>query len=115
MKRLEPDAGKLARPVLRGALRSNAGRLPDSYRRWTGRGHLTDTYRYCNDLPLRNGADALRVNWCELTTTNDQGTVIYRNSFVTDWPLTEANVSAMVQAGRTRWKVENKSNYSAVN
>jgi hypothetical protein len=79
-------------------------------RRWTGRGHLIDTYRYCNDVPIRDGADALGVNGCELTTTRDDGTVVYRNSFVTDWPLSKTNVSAVVRAGRTRWKVENENN-----
>lgn len=79
-------------------------------RRWTGRGHLTDTYRYVNDLPVRDGDDALLVNWCELTTTRDDGTAVYHNSFITDWRLNAANVKAIVRAGRTRWKVENENN-----
>jgi hypothetical protein len=35
-------------------------------RRWTGRRFLVDTYRFLNGVPLRNGEDALDVNWCEL-------------------------------------------------
>ena len=79
-------------------------------RRWTGRTHQFDRYRYLNDLPLRDGDDALLVNWCELVTTNEQGRVLYRNSFATDHRLSAQNVKAVVQAGRTRWKIENENN-----
>jgi hypothetical protein len=72
-------------------------------RRWTGRAHQFDQYRYLNDLPLRDGDDALSVNWCELVTTNEQGRVLYRNSFATDHHIDEHNVKALVKAGRTRW------------
>ena len=41
-------------------------------RRWTGKRHETDTYRYVNEVPLRDGEDALKVNWCEITTVNDK-------------------------------------------
>jgi len=79
-------------------------------RRWTGRAHQFDHYRYLNDLPLRDGDDALSVNWCELVTTNEQGRVVYRNSFATDHRLSARNVKAIVKAGRTRWKIENENN-----
>lgn len=79
-------------------------------KRWTGREHQIDTYRYAEQLPLRDGADALLVNWCELTTTNRQGKVVYHNAFATDHPISEANVVDCVAAGRARWKVENENN-----
>lgn len=79
-------------------------------RRWTGRAHQFDHYRYLNDLPLRDGDDALSVNGCELVTTNEQGRVVYRNSFATDHRLSARNVKAIVKAGRTRWKIENENN-----
>ena len=79
-------------------------------RRWTGCGHPFDHYRYLNELPLRDGDDALWVNGCELVTTNEQGRVLYRNSFVTDHRIDEHNIKALVNAGRTRWKVENENN-----
>ena len=44
--------------------------------RWTGRRKEIDTYRFVNGLPLRDGEDALIVNWCELTTTRQDGTII---------------------------------------
>ena len=39
----------------------------------------TDTYRFVSQVPLRDGDDALNVNWCELTTTGDDGKVVYQN------------------------------------
>ncbi len=53
---------------------------------------------------------ALKVNWCEVTITNGQGAVLYRNAFITDWEITAENVSGLVAAGRARWKIENESN-----
>ena len=37
-------------------------------RRWNGKMHLVDTYRYASQVPLRDGEDALLVDWCELTS-----------------------------------------------
>jgi len=61
-------------------------------------------------LPLRDGDAALTVDWCELTTTDENGKVLYRNAFVSNHTITADNVEAMVQAARTRWKVENENN-----
>jgi hypothetical protein len=68
------------------------------------------TYRYASQLPLRASADTLYVNWCELTLTNAAGTQLYHNAFMTQAPLTAKTVAPLVQAGRTRWKVENENN-----
>lgn len=78
--------------------------------RWTGRQRLTETYRWLNDLPLRDGDDALHVNWCELTTTDADGNVLYRNAWASSLPIDETNVVAMVAVGRSRWKIENEHN-----
>jgi hypothetical protein len=67
-------------------------------------------YRWANNVPLTEGADALKVNWCELTVTNGEGAVLYRNAFTTDWEVTAENVSGLVAAGRARWKIENENN-----
>jgi hypothetical protein len=67
-------------------------------------------YRWANQVPLTEGAEALKVNWCELTVTDAEGKILYRNSFITDWEITAENVSGLVTAGRARWKVENESN-----
>jgi hypothetical protein len=70
----------------------------------------TYDYRYANHVPLAEGQDALKVNWCELTVTDHKGKVIYRNGFVTDLPISDENVAEIVAAGRARWKIENENN-----
>ena len=68
------------------------------------------TYRYANQVPLAEGQDALKVNWAELTITDAAGAVLYRNSFITDFPITDQNVAALVATARARWKIENENN-----
>ena len=38
-------------------------------KRWTGKTHHIYTYRFVNQVPMRDGENALEVNWCELTIT----------------------------------------------
>jgi hypothetical protein len=78
--------------------------------RWTGKRKEIDTYRFINHVPLRDGEDALQVNWFELTTTLDNGKVVYKNSFTTNYKVTKNNVKELVKAGRARWKIENENN-----
>jgi hypothetical protein len=77
---------------------------------WTGKQRLTETYRWLNDLPLRDGDDALKVGWCELTTTDAAGNVLYRNAWASSVPVTRENVVELVADGRSRWKIENENN-----
>ena len=70
----------------------------------------TYTYRWANGVPLAEGEDALKVNWCEVTVTDPKGEVLYHNGWITDWPITEQNVVDMVVSGRARWKIENENN-----
>ena len=79
-------------------------------KRWTGKVEETYTYRYLNGVPLRDGDDALLVNWCELTVRRSDGKVTYKNSFTTNHLITNDTVAQIVLAGRTRWKVENENN-----
>ena len=81
-----------------------------SIERHHGKRSETDTYRFVSQVPLRDGDDALDVNWCELTTTRADGKVVYHNAFATNHAITPANVAEVVRAGRTRWKVENENN-----
>jgi hypothetical protein len=78
--------------------------------RWTGKVLHTYTYRYLNQVPLRDGDDALRVNWCELTITDPDGKQIYHNAFATNHVISDQTVEDIVAAGRARWKVENENN-----
>lgn len=78
---------------------------------WTGREHLIYDYQFCNEVPLRDGDDALEVNWMQLTiTVQETGEQRFRNSFVTDFTITVTNVESLVEEGRTRWKIENENN-----
>ncbi len=70
----------------------------------------THVYRYANIVPLVEGKDALKVNWCEVTITDQKGKQIYHNSVITDWKISDKNVAGIVAAGRARWKIENENN-----
>jgi hypothetical protein len=78
--------------------------------KWTGKVAEIYTYRYLNRVPIKDGEDALLVNWCELTVTRPNGKVVYQNSWATSHLLTPETVIEIVRAGRTRWKVENENN-----
>ena len=67
-------------------------------------------YRWANGVPLTDHEDALKVNGCQVTVTDSQAAVLYRNSFITDWPIHAGNVAGRVAAGRARWKIENENN-----
>lgn len=82
-----------------------------SQRSWNGRYTEIYAYRYLNQVPIRGGQDALKVNWCELTITReDTGEILYRNSFVTNFNLSENTVKPIVRDGRAHWKIENENN-----
>jgi hypothetical protein len=78
-------------------------------KRWTGKHYEIDLYRFVTQVPLRDGEEALTVNWCELTTTVGDK-VIYHNAFATSHPVTADNVIELISAGRSRWKIENENN-----
>lgn len=80
-------------------------------KRWTGKRHEIDTYRYVSRVPLRDHDDALWVNWCEITTTRAaDGKLLYRNAFATSLAVDDDQVVEIVTAGRARWKIENENN-----
>jgi len=82
--------------------------------RWKGKHRQVDTYRFFNQVPIKDGEKGvLEVNWCEIVTTDDEGEVIYKNSFATNHKITRENVAQIVKDGRARWKVENE-NYNVL-
>lgn len=105
----KPDSHKTLYTWIDGL--ATAGELQQSsIRRWNGRFHELYTYRYANDVPLRDGEDALLVNWCELTITKTaDGTILYRNAFATKHAIDRTKVEDIVRAGRARWKIENEN------
>mgnify|MGYP006293051697 CR=1 FL=1 len=80
------------------------------HKRWTGKERLYERYRFMNDVPIRDGEDALRVNWLELTLTDETGKLRKRFAFITDHRVTRDNVVELIAAGRARWKIENEHN-----
>ncbi len=66
-------------------------------------------YRWMEDVPLRDGKDALKVNWLEIQISKPNGKVTYRNSFVTDLPITRKSAAEIAACGRARWKIENET------
>jgi hypothetical protein len=81
-----------------------------SIRVWTGRHYEQWTYRWVDQVPLRVGPDALRVNWCEITIMReDTGKQIYHSAWITSHEVTAQTVADVVAAGRARWKIENET------
>jgi hypothetical protein len=72
-----------------------------------GRAWVTHRFRWLTDVPLRDGRDALKVNWFEIC--NAAGDVTYRNSFITDLPVGRDTVAELAACGRARWKIEKET------
>jgi hypothetical protein len=74
-----------------------------------GKQRFVHRYRWLHDVPLRDGKDALRVNWFAIEIINARGETTYRNSFVTDLPVGAGTVAELAACGRARWKIENET------
>jgi hypothetical protein len=69
----------------------------------------TFIYRWLNDVPLRDGKDALVVNWFSVEIQDGKGRSTYHNSFVTDLQVSVETVVDLAACGRARWKIENET------
>ena len=67
-----------------------------------GKQRYIHRHRWLADVPLRDGKDALVVNWLAIDIIDAKGKVTYRNSFVTDLPVTSDTVVELAAAGRAR-------------
>lgn len=74
-----------------------------------GRDLKVHRYRWLEAVPLRDGDDALSVNWFSIEIADARGKITYRNSFVTDLPVGRDSVVELAACGRARWKIENES------
>jgi hypothetical protein len=74
-----------------------------------GKQRFVHHYRWLRNVPLRDGRDALAVNWFEIEIINAKGETTYRNSFVTDLPVDPDTVVELAACGRARWKIENET------
>ena len=71
--------------------------------------NLIYQYRIAEQLPIRDGNDALNVNYVELQIRrvgDRKPTQSFR--FITSLDVTKANAAEIVAAGRARWKIENE-------
>ena len=75
----------------------------------TGTRRRIHRYRWIADLPIRDGDDALRVNWLEITSARPDGTVTYRGTFATSLDVDRGNVAELADCARARWKIENET------
>jgi hypothetical protein len=74
-----------------------------------GKTRQTHRYRFVEKIPLRDGKDAVLVNWIGFEISDAKGVVKYKTAFVTSLPVTKANVAEIAACGRARWKIENES------
>ena len=82
---------------------------------WNGRYYEKHTYRFVNEVPLRQESPLL-VNWLEIIITCEStGKKEYHNSFVVNRKVTSENVIPFAKDGRTRWKSENETNNTLKN
>jgi len=70
---------------------------------------LTHRFRWFEGAPLRDGHDAMAVNWIGVTITDAKSHVTYSSAFVTSLPVTRDTVAEIVACARARWKIENES------
>jgi hypothetical protein len=66
-------------------------------------------YRWIENVPLRDGKDALTVNWVGFQILDAKGKVKYTMAWVTSLPVSKDNIAEIVACGRARWKIENES------
>ena len=69
------------------------------------------SYRYTENVPMRDSKDALMVNWLEIIVHDEAGKQLYQNTFITNHILdSDETVVELAAAGRARWKIENENN-----
>ena len=84
-----------------------------SSEQWDSRSghHIIYTYRWLSDVEMRDTKDALRVNYLEMEIRHrETGKITYKNSWVTDKPVSKENAAHIAACARARWKIENEHN-----
>jgi hypothetical protein len=74
-----------------------------------GHKKLNFRYRWFTGAPLREGKDALCVNWIGVTISDAKGKVTYNGAFVTSLKVSSENVAEIAACARARWKIENET------
>ena len=99
----KPDSHKTLYDFMNGAT------LDEVVARKEGAKKLTYRYRWFSDAPLRDGKDALDVNWIGVTISDAKGKATYDGAFVTSLEVSRENVAEIAACARARWKIENES------
>ena len=60
-------------------------------------------------MPLREGKDALDVNWIGLTIFDAKGKPTYDSAWVTSLKVSRENVAEIAACARARWKIDNET------
>lgn len=68
------------------------------------------TYRYSwvENVPLRDGNDALAANWLSVEVADTTGKATYRGAFVTSLTIDEGSVAEIAACARARWKTRKR-------
>ena len=79
-----------------------------------GKKRFTYTWRWMQGVPIRDGKDALDVNWLEIVIRDCNDKITYRNSFITDLPVdadtAETSPPQEGRGGRSRTRHSTPSN-----
>ena len=65
-------------------------------------------FRYLNGAPLNDANFDLEINFLEYWEVKPSGKTLHF-SWVTDFPISEANLMPLMRGGRARWKIENET------
>ena len=81
----------------------------DGFERTVGTGAAKRRHRYrrMEGVPVKDGKEALLVNWLTIEIARPNGEVTCRNGFVTNLPVNRQTVVDLATCGRARWKIEN--------
>jgi len=69
----------------------------------------TFRYRWMEGVPLRDGNDAMNVNWLGVRILDAKGKTTYDGAFATSLPVTAETVAEIAACARARWKIENET------
>ena len=72
-------------------------------------GDITHLFSFCNDLPLNETNQDVRINFLEYCEINNKTNKKQHFTWVTDFNITQKNVYALMRGGRARWKIENET------
>jgi hypothetical protein len=82
-----------------------------SKQEWNGKTHLTYTYRWLNNVQIRDNKQTLLVNYFSLSIWNEKKKKqTFYNTWITNKTITRNNVAHLASCGRSRWKIENEHN-----